>query len=289
MTSGRDLDLRTSSLMSIGLLMAGTLLSGICHGADTVRINGSGSALDLMKPLIEAYRKIDRNVRIEIRPPLGSSGAVKALLAGALDLVVSSKPLGPEEIAKGAQLRKYGRTPLAIVTGKSVPRSDITTQELEDIYAGKMTQWTNGEMVRLVLRPQSDIDTALLRALSPGMNKAVDVSRSRPGMIIAVTDHEAYDVVVQTPGALGASGLTSIIVKKLALKVLTLNGVKPTPQALAGGTYPLAKEIDFVIAPGTPPAALNFISFVYSPQGRAIAEKAGVLVTAGPAPPRLTR
>jgi phosphate transport system substrate-binding protein len=212
--------------------------------------------------------------------PLGSSGALKALLAGALDIVVSSKQLKPEEIAKGAQLKAYGRTPFAMVTEKSVPKQDVTTRELEGIYAGTTTKWPNGENIRLVLRPREDIDTHILRGLSSGMEGAVAASQSRAGMIVAVTDPEAYGTVAKTLGGLGATGLTSVITEKLPLNVLSLNGVKPTPKNLANGTYPLFKEIGFVTTPRATPAALKFLSFVYSPQGRSIAGKAGVLVTA---------
>jgi phosphate transport system substrate-binding protein len=276
--------MRKSVLFAVVLSLAGAALAGLCHAEDKIRINGSGSALDMMKPLVEAYAKKYPAVRIEMERPLGSSGAVKALLAGALDIAVSSKRLKPEEAAQGARQTEYGKTPLVIVTEKNVPLTNITTQELEDIFTGKVTTWKNGELIRLVLRPEGDIDTTILRGLSSGMNSAVDASKSRFGMVIAVTDPEAYGLIVKTPGGIGASGLTSIIVERLSLKILALNGVKPSPKTLANGSYPLAKGISFVTTSRTPPAALKFIGFVHSPQGRAIAEKAGVLVTAGPAP-----
>lgn len=257
-----------------------TSLSGRCLAADTVRINGSGSAIDMLKPLIEAYRKTNRDVRIDVEKPLGSSGAVKALLAGALDVVVSSKPLKPEEAARGAQQEEYGRTPLVIITEKSIRKSNITTKELEDIYAGTASVWQNGEKIRLVLRPLQDIDTHILRGLSPGMNSAITKSHSYPGMIVAVTDPEAYKAVSKTPGGLGTTALISINTEMLPLNALSLNGIRPTPKNLGSGAYPLFKEISFVTTPRTTPAALKFITFVYSPQGRAIAEKVGVLVTA---------
>jgi phosphate transport system substrate-binding protein len=258
----------------------GASFSGNCLAADPVRINGSGSALDMMKPLVKAYLKANPDASIAMEKPLGSSGALKALLAGALDIVVSSKQLKPEEIAKGAQLKGYGRTPFAIVTEKSVPKQDITTRELEAIFAGTTAKWPNGENIRLILRPKEDIDTHILRGLSPGMDSAVAASQSRPGMIVAVTDPEAYGTVSKTLGGLGATGMTSVITEKLPLNVLSLNGVKPTPKNLANGTYPLFKDIGFVTTPRTTPAALKFLNFVFSPQGRNIAGKAGVLVTA---------
>jgi phosphate transport system substrate-binding protein len=262
------------------VVMAAWALSGSCLAAETVRINGSGSALNMLKPMVAAYLKTNRNVRIEIEKPLGSSGAIKALLAGALDVVASSRAIKPEEAAQGAQQREFGRTPLAIVTEKSVNKLSITTKELEDIYTGSNSKWQNGETIRLVLRPREDMDTQILRGLSPGMNNAVTVSLLRPGMLVAVTDLDAYTTISKTPGALGVSGLTNLITEKLPLNVLSLNGVAPTQKNLANRSYPLFKRIDFVSCSRTTPEAQKFINFVYSPQGRAIASKVGVLVTA---------
>jgi len=208
-------------VLCIGIL--GSSLTGNCLAAEAIRINGSGSALDRMKPLVKAYLKANPDAGIAMEKPLGSSGALKALLAGALDIVVSSKQLKPEEIAKGAQLKGFGRTPFAVVTEKSVPKHDITTKELEGIYAGTTTKWSTGENVRLVLRPREDIDTQILRGLSPGMDSAIAASQSRPGMIIAVTDPEAYGTVAKTTGGLGVTGLTSVITEKLPLNLLSLN------------------------------------------------------------------
>jgi len=272
--------MRTIVTLVSAVVITAWVLSGSCLAAETVRINGSGSALNMLKPMVAAYLKSNRNVRIEIEKPLGSSGAIKALLAGALDVVASSRAPKPEEAAQGAQLREFGRTPLAIVTEKSVNKLNISTKELEDIYTGSNSKWQNGETIRLVVRPREDMDTVILRGLSPGMNNAVNASLVRPGMLVAVTDLDAYTTISKTPGALGASGLTSIITEKLPLNKLTLNGVAPTPTNLANGSYPLYKSIDFVINSRTTPEAQKFINFVYSPQGRAIASKAGVLVTA---------
>lgn len=249
------------------------------QGAETIRINGSGSALDMMKPMIESYRRLHPEVFIVMEKPLGSSGALKALLAGALDVTVSSKPLKPEDVVQGARAREYGKTPLLFVTHRDVRKTDISTREAEEIYLGKVRTWPNGEQLRLVLRPEGDIDTVILRGLSPGMDSAIAVARRQKGMIVAVTDPEACEAVAKTPGSLGAASLTSLLVDKPALNPLSLNGVKATVKSLASGAYPLAKDIRFVTTDKTPPAAQKFLEFVYSARGRAIAEKAGVLVS----------
>lgn len=272
-----------SLVIAMLLLSTGIAPADICHAADTIRINGSGSALDMMKPLIEAYRKTSRNVRIDMAKPLGSSGSIKALLAGELDLAVIGRDLKPEETAQGAEQRKYGRTPLAIVTDRTTRVRSITTKELEEIYAGSTITWQNGDKLRLVLRPSEDSDTKILAALSPGMKNALSAAHSRPGMIIAITDPESYATIAKTPGSLGTTALNSIISGRLPLTALSLNGVTPSLKTLANGAYPLVKEYSFATTSKISPAAKKFISYIFSPQGRTIAEKAGVMVTAGPA------
>lgn len=249
--------------------------------ADVVRINGSGSGLHMMKPLIMAYAKAHPEVSIEMDKPLGSSGAIKALLGGAVDVVVSSRPLKPEEIAAGATLQRYGQTPLAIVAHQDVDKQAVTTQELVDLYAGKLANWPDGKPVRLILRPVEDADTKVIRKLSPEMDAAMTRAQARSGMTVAVTDPEAVEAIAKTTGALGASGLTGVIVEQLPLKVLSVNGVEPTPETLAAGAYPFVKALDIVTLGTLPQPAKEFLAFVYSREGRGIAQAVGVRITVG--------
>jgi phosphate transport system substrate-binding protein len=246
----------------------------------TIRINGSGTGLDMMKPLIEAYLKSHPEVTFEMEKPLGSSGAIKALIAGVLDIAVTSKPLKKEEEAQGATVRKFGKTPLAIVAGKNVPVTNISTAELENIYSGRTRRWSNNEPIRVVLRPKEDIDTKILQRLSPGMDKAISISQSQQGMYVAVTDPESNQAVLKSDGSIGASGLASIMAGKIPLKVLSLDGVMPDTKSLSVGTYPLSKDLNFVTKGTLSDAAAKFLEFIYSAKARMIVQKIGVLVTA---------
>jgi phosphate transport system substrate-binding protein len=100
-------------------------------------------------------------------------------------------------------------------------------------------------------------------------------------MIIAVTDPEAAEAIAGTAGAFGAASLSTLIVDKPRLNPLSLNGVKGSVRTLADGSYPLAKDIRFIITANESPSARKFLDFVYSAKGRAIAGKSGVLVSTG--------
>jgi len=276
--------------------LAGILIKLFCFGllyvlipggqsnafaGEAIRINGSGTGLEIMKPLIEIYVKAHPGVTFEMQKPLGSSGAIKALLAGSLDIAVTSRPLKPDEAARGAKVSALGKTPLAIVANRSVSQRNILTSELEAIYSGAKRKWPNNENIRVVLRPSEDIDTKILRGLSPGMDKAVSEAHRQQGMIMAVTDPESNEMIMKTDGSIGAAGLAGIMAGRISLNILSLNNVMPSPAVLADGSYPLAKDIDFVTTGRLPDAAAKFLDFIYSEKGRAVVERLGVLVTAG--------
>jgi phosphate transport system substrate-binding protein len=249
-------------------------------GAELVRVNGSGTALEVAHVLARAFEAAHGAQSCRIEPPLGSSGAVRALLAGAIEVAVISRPLEASEIAKGAHARSFGKTPLVIVTHPGVRKTDVTVAELEGIIAGRVTKWPDGERIRVILRPEQETNTKLLNALSPGMELADAVARKKPWAIIAVTDPETNQMLVQTPGAIGASTLVSIVVGKLPLNRLTLAGVEATVPAIANGSYPLAKPIVFVTTDRTSAAGHAFVDLAFATQGRRLAQEAGVLVTA---------
>jgi phosphate transport system substrate-binding protein len=264
-------------------LLCAIISGGQTYGlaGETVRINGSGTALEIMKPLIRAYTEFNPTVSFVMEKPLGSSGAIKALIAGALDIAVSSRALKPEEAAQGFKSNHFGKTPLAIVTGSNVPLKDISTEELAAIYSGRTRKWPNNENIRVILRPLEDIDTKILRGLSPAMDEAVTQAQSQRGMITAVTDTESDQMVANTIGSIGTSGLAGIMVEKTPLTILSLNGVMPAIESMAEGRYPLAKEMNFVTPNRLSDSAQKFLEFIYSANGRNIVEKVSVLTAVG--------
>ena len=162
--------------------------------AETIRISGAGGAIGTMRILGEAFRKTNPGIRVEILPGMGSSGAVKAVLAGRLDIGLSGRTLSGEERAQGVMETKYARTPFAFVVNSNLKMTGLTLEGLTAIYAGKR-DWENGKRIRLVLRPQADSDIAVLKSMSPAMSAAVDIALRREGMIVATTEHDAVDAI----------------------------------------------------------------------------------------------
>ena len=58
-----------------------------------IKIGGTGAALGTMQVLAQAYAKTRPDAKITVLPSMGSGGGIKAVLAGAIQIGVSSRPL----------------------------------------------------------------------------------------------------------------------------------------------------------------------------------------------------
>ncbi len=242
--------------------------------AQQLKVGGTGSALGTMTALADAYRKKDPSFELTVVPNLGSSGGLKAAAAGAIDFAVISRALKPEEAAADMVAVEYGRTPFVVVTNKA-GIMDLSTAQLVDIVAGRATQWKDGTPIRLVLRPTSDHDNTLLASFSPEMKQAVAAAHASDGMVIGVTDQDSANEAERLPGSIGTSSLALLLSENRKLQPIAINGVKPTIQTLAQGSYPYVKPM-YIVTKGKPAAHVQrFVDFALSAEGRALLARLG--------------
>ncbi len=262
-------------LISFTLLVIGSL-----HAADkgeVIRIGGTGCALGGMKETARAFQEKHPEITFRFAPSLGSSGGIKAVLAGALDLALSARPVNDDEAKQGATSVEYARTPFIFVTSHKGKAWDLTLEQLVSIYAGETKSWPDGAPLRLILRPARDADTAYLKAMSPTMDTAVQAALSREGMVMTVTDQETADAIGRIRGGFGALTLTQLVTERRPLTPLRVNGIAPSLRTLADGSYPYYKTFSMVTGPKTSKETQAFIKFIDSPQGRSVLTRTGNL------------
>jgi len=264
---------------------AGTFLwpSPVVRADDVLRATGTGTALGAMRRLSTAFEKANPGHKLQLLPSLGSSGALKAVADGAIDLALSGRALAPTEQGRGLLAIPYARTPFVFAAGPRVGVAGITEAEAARIYRGELPRWPNGERVRLVLRPRSDVDSAIVAAISAQMAAAMDVALDREGMLTAATNQDCHRVLVRTPGSIGPSSLTQILTEDPALTPLAWNGVAPTLGNLASGLYPLQKTLLLVTRAPPSPQVRRFLAFLATPEAARILEEAGNLALPLPA------
>jgi phosphate transport system substrate-binding protein len=249
--------------------------------AKTVRIGGTGFGLGIMKIFAGQFEKSHPGAKIEVIPSLGSSGGIKALLNGVLDIAVSGRPLVGPELGKGIDTKELAKSPFIFIANKNVAKAGVTEQELKNIFSGETLAWPDGSRIRLVLRPERDIVTKMVKRISLGMNQAVTLAMSREGLIHAITDQESVEIVESIPGALASSTLIQVYSEKRQVKILAFNGAIPSAKTFDDGSYPLSLSLYLVVPHKVQGTAQKFIEFIYTEEGRNILMKNGGMPAMG--------
>jgi phosphate transport system substrate-binding protein len=236
--------------------------------AADLTVGGTGAATELLRRLGDAFSK-QGEAQVDVVPSLGSSGGIRALADGVLDVAVSGRPLKPAEVKQGMAVPLVLRTLFIFATSNAKPNG-LTMSQLADAYATLNPVWADGTPIKIVLRPPSDSDSDLMAQLFPGLGSAVERARKRPDVPVAATDQDNLDVAEQLPGSLSASTLTQILLEKRKLRAIAINGVEPTLDNFERGDYPYGKKLYFVVPAKPTPVAERFIAFLRSAEGRAI-------------------
>jgi phosphate transport system substrate-binding protein len=244
----------------------------------TLRIGGTGAAFATITQVAAAFQKKHPEVRFVFPPSLGSSGGIKAVIAGALDVGLNSRPLTAAERSHGLVVAEYARTPLLLVTSHRGAEINFTLKRIASLYDGEIQSYPDGAPTRVIMRPDVEIDIHLVRGLSPEIDAAIQRAQLREGMSVAVNDHDNAEMLVKTRGALGWMTMAQLISENLELTPLPIDNIQPNQANFASGKYPLFRTFSVVTGAHPTPLVKAFLKFLTSAEGRAILLRNGHIV-----------
>jgi len=243
--------------------------------AEEIKIGGTGNGLGTMRLLGAAFTKKYPEAKVSVLGSLGSSGAVKAVPKGVIDIGISSRVLTDGERKDGLVATEYARTLTVFAVSTKSSVTGVTLEQIADIYSAKLVKWPDGTTIRPVLRQPGDDNTKQVRGLSQAIDQALNAAEKRSGLPFAVIDQEAAEKIETTPGAFGVTTLALIKSESRALRALKLNNVEPTPQNGTSGDYPIIKRFYFITKQTPPDTVQKFIAFANSPDGREVLTQTG--------------
>jgi phosphate transport system substrate-binding protein len=231
-----------------------------------------------MRLLAREFIKVRADIHVNVLPSLGSGGGIKALADGKVGLALSARPLKQAEEDKGLRAIEYARTPMVFATRYDNPAESISLEQTVSLYSGEHLTWPDGTPVRLILRPESESDTDLIRAISPEMDAAVKSALQRKELHVAINDQDNATALETIPGSLGVVPLAQIMTEERPIKPLVFNSLEGTVDALSAGKYPYAKTHYIVCESQPAPEAQAFLDFIASPEGQDILRASGHVV-----------
>ncbi len=266
-----------AAIILLALLVPALLIN--CKGpADgrrgkTLKLKGSDTGLPISQKLAEEYMKTPGTQAITVNGG-GSGVGIAALLDGTTDIAISSRGLKLDEKLKFFQRKEDITTvvvaydALAIIVNKANPLQQITRQQVEDIYTGKVTNWKElgGSDLKIV---------AYARETSSGTYEffkehvMAKKSYAKEALNLPATG-AIVQSVGQTPGAIGYVGLAYLDPSLKVLPISYKEGifVGPSIETAKNGTYPVARPLYYFYPQNLEAKVKSFVAYCLSPQGQ---------------------
>lgn len=256
------------------IALAALTLAG-CARKDTspVTTDGSTSMEKVIGTLGEAFtEKEGINVTYN---PTGSGSGIQAVSEGRCDIGLSSRALKDDEKATltGTVVALDG---IAMIVNPENPVSDLTVEQIADIYTGKITNWSEvgGNDAEIVL-----IGREAGSGTRDGFESITDTKDACQYRQELTSTGDVITTVSQNPNAIGYASLAAI---KDSVKALTVNGVAPTEATVKDGTYLVQRPFVLVTKEGVAlsETAQKFFDFAISADAASIISAAGAVPVA---------
>lgn len=256
----------------VSAIMLAAALTG-CGGTknETVSTDGSTSMEKVIGYLSEAYMDSHDGTKVTYNPT-GSGSGIQAVSEGRCDIGLSSRDLKDDE-KQNLEETVVAIDGIAIIVNPENTVEDLSVEQIGKIYTGEITNWkeVGGEDKPIV----------------PIGREAASGTRDGFESITGTKDKCKYsqeltstgDVIQTVSGNPNAIGYASLAAVKDTIKVLSVEGVKPSKETIQDKTYKIQRNFVLVTRKGTALSAdaQKFFDFATSSAADSLIEKAGAI------------
>ena len=241
----------------------------------SVATDGSTSMQKVINTLGEAFMNENKGITFTYNPT-GSGSGIKAVQEGRCDIGLSSRALKAEEKEAGLKETVLAYDGIAIIVNPENPVSDLTLEQIADIYTGRITNWKDlgGNDAEIVL-----IGREAGSGTRDGFETITGTSDACQYRQELTSTGDVITTVAQNPDAIGYASLASI---KDTVKALSVGGIVPTEDSVKDGSYAIQRPFVFVTKEGTElsEAAQAFFDFATSADASELISGAGAVPVA---------
>lgn len=255
------------------LLGLGVAAPATAEGAEII-INGSTTVLPVMQKAGEAFMAANPGITLSISGG-GSGNGIKALNEGLCQVAMSSRDIKQSEKDLGAK-NGVNAVQAAIAVDALIPVvhpenpvKNLSSAQLRDIYAGKITNWKDvgGKDGKIVVISR-DTSSGTYETWEEIIMKKEKVA---PSALLQASNGAVVQAVANNRRAIGYIGFGYLTD---SLKKLDVDGVEATPQSALAKQWPIAREL-YVFTNGAPAGEVKqLLDYLLDPQKgqKAVAE-----------------
>ena len=260
--------------LALAAVLTVSALAG-CFGQQkggTVNTDGSTSMADVMGALTEAFKEKEPNITVNYSGT-GSGSGISGVLDGTCDIGLSSRELKQEEMDQGAVAHVVALDGVAVVVNPKNTVTDLTTQQIADIFTGKITNWLDlgGADAPIAVYGRED---------GSGTRSAFEEIVGVEGACVYTNEYgstgDVIGNVASNENAIGYASLSAVDSSVTAAKV---NGVTPSEAAVKDGSYTIQRPFVMVTKDGVElsEAAQAFLDFATSEEAAQYITAAGAV------------
>jgi len=176
-------------------------------------------------------------------------------------------PASPEQAAAGLWQSGFGYDTVAVIVNPANPVEALTRAQLRDIFQGAAFDWSayggSGEIVPVSREAAAQVRRLFEERVMAG--RAVTLNA-----VLKASGADVVEYVANTPGAIGYALLDQI---NPSVKIVGVDGVKPSSQTAAAQQYPLSFAL-ILIARAEPQGDLrDFVRWLLN-EGQLLIEEA---------------
>jgi len=257
------------SMVGLMLLALSVVLTGCNGGGSTITEAGSTTVQPVAEKLASAFMADNPDINIIIQGG-GSSTGVKSCNDGTVDIGAASRELKSTE----PNLVKHtlARDGIAIGVHKDVPVSDLTMEQVRDIFSGVSTNWNEvgGDDIAIIVvaREEGSGTRAAFEEMVMDEELITDTAILQP------SNGAVKTTVSNTPNSIG---FLSFGYLDSSVKALAVDSVAGTVENAKNGTYPIVRPLYFLTKEEPMGIVKEFIDFCLGAEGQSIVEDEGYL------------
>ena len=247
------------------------------------RIKGSDTVLPVAQQTAERFMNKHADARVTVTGG-GTGVGIAALMDNTTDIAMASRPIKFSEKMKAKAVQTdieetiVAYDALAVVVHPSNPVKQLTRQQLEDIFRGKITNWqqVGGENRKIIVysRETSSGTYEFFKESVLKNKNYMSGSLSMPATGAVIQS------VSQTKGAIGYVGLAYVSPRVKTLAVSYDNGLHyahPSVENATNKTYPIVRPLYYYYNANNKEAVAPLIDFILSGEGQDIIKKSGYI------------
>lgn len=253
------------------------------------RMDGSTANLPMMAEIMSRVCDITLEEAEELTSCTKTSNAWSNIANGNADILLVYEAAEDtkaylDTVGTELEITPLGRDALVFINNEQNPVENLTQQQLIDIYTGNVTNWNEVGGEDLEIIPYQRVATSgsqslfmklLMKDIVP-MNAPMELRPAEMGMLI--DELARYN---NEGNALGYSVFyyASYMYQQPGLKMIAVDGVEPSDETIADGSYPLLNEYYLVIRADEPEdsPARQLRNWILTDEGRAAIIEAGYI------------